>query len=867
MKRADRRFRSHSRRLVIVLVALAILVPGGYFAARDWAWPAYKDWREARLEHMANDFLAAKDYDNALITARRALRGSRQKPEYWKIAAAASKAMGQPDAIFYQERVVKLDDTLENRIELIRLALSHEDYHDAIDAIEGAGPAAKQSVDFHQLAAEVYGRVGRTVPARLHLYSLLSLRPDDKPAQLELAALELSDDTTRTNATVREKLRQLSQDPELRVRALALLLQDAVTGHDRAKAVEYAEQLNASKKLGDDQKVLVLAGLALGAPDRATEYQRRLEDAFRNDPGGVVALARYFENSGSQTDARQWLQSLPRNMQVDLKVQEAIASDYLAWQDWPRLDQAVSSEQWKDRDFMRHAFAAYSARQSGRTAEAGSEWRLAVIQAGNDVGHASELLRLLGQWGWQAEQYDVVWKLFALMPRNQEVTGQLIAWERAQGHTANLNRIFAKLVEFSGDDLTVKNNFAYTSLLLDANLSKAFELARSNYDADPKNPYYVTTEALALYKQDKSDEALAMLEKLDAPQLSSPERTLLHALFLAAAGRADRAADLLGGVKTKALLPEERQLAQNAEDKIAALEREHGQDLRLVALSHRGDIDRRKGWLAVMPEKVQATATDDMKTSDSLFAIGDIDGLGTQLRNQTWKQHEYLRMALVAYVARHRGNDAEARSYWGTALGAAAGDQERLDQLAALASHWQWEAERMDVLTRLFEIDASDPATLTQLLQYYRSAGRTAELVSVLSAYLSAHPDDEARRSVLAYYRMLSGLDVTRAYVAAHDAYEAAPDDGSRRLVYAFALWKQHRSAEAWKLLQASPDGGRDLVPVALLRAAVLSDLDRHDDAVQALNEFDRAHALPEESTLASVLASRLKSNRAVSQL
>jgi Flp pilus assembly protein TadD len=868
MKRAGPPSRFRPRRWIIVLVVLAILIPGGYYLARHVGWPAYKEWRTARLQRMAKDFMAAGDYDNALLTARRALRENRRSLDHWKIAAAAAKAMGQPDAIYYQQNVARIDKTLASRIELIRLALLHGDFHDAIDAIENADESAKHSAQFHELAAEVYTRIGRSVPAKLHLYSLLSLQPDDKKARLDLAALELADDTGRKNRQIRETLLELSREPGLRVRALSLLLRDAIDAGDRATAEKFADQLRTESKLTPEQKVLVFAGLVFGAPERAADYKRELESEFRNDADGVVALAHYYRKGGRRAEAQHWFDSLPREILTNPQVEEAIATDYLEWQDWARLDQALATQQWKGRDFMRHAYAAYSARRNGRTAEAGSEWRLAVIQAGDDVHQTSELLTLVGRWGWQTEQYDLVWKLFALMPRNQEVTNQLVAWERFQGHTANLNRIFGKLAEFSSDDPMITNNFAYTSLLLNANLSKAFEMARSNYEAEPKNPFYVTTEAFALYKQNKPADALVLLEKLDAPALSAPERTLFHALFLAATGEADRAADLLSGLKSKGLLPEERHLAEVATNQVAALERERGQDLRLVALSHRGEIDRSKGWLEALPEKVRATATEGMKTADSLFAIGDMTGLGAQLRKGTWDRHDYLRMALIAYAARARGDNAQARSYWGTALGAAAGDQERLRNLETLATRWNWQAEKMDVLTRQFQLDSDNRDTFTQLMNYYRAAGRTAELVSVLAAYLSSHPDDEAQRSELAYYRMLSGVDLSRAYVAAQSAYEAAPGDASRRMVYAFSLWKQHRAKEAWGLLEDLPDhNSGNVVPLALLRAAVLSDLERRDDAAQALKQFDAKRALPEEATLATVLASRLKSDRQVSQL
>ena len=113
---------------------------------------------------------------------------------------------------------------------------------------------------------------------------------------------------------------------------------------------------------------------------------------------------------------------------------------------------------------------------------------------------------------------------------------------------------------------------------------------------------------------------------------------------------------------------------------------------------------------------------------------------------------------------------------------------------------------------------------------------------------------------------MLSGLNVSRAYVTAQESYFAAPKDPRRQLVYAFALWKQRRPQEAWEVLETVKTDVADLVPIPLLRAAVLADMERRDDAAKYLKEFDASKALPEETRLATLVASKVKSDPRVSQ-
>jgi predicted Zn-dependent protease len=387
-----------------------------------------------------------------------------------------------------------------------------------------------------------------------------------------------------------------------------------------------------------------------------------------------------------------------------------------------------------------------------------------------------------------------------------------------------------------------------------------------NYQAEPENPYFVTTQAFALYKQNKPKEALALLETLRPSALSTPERVMFRALFRAAAGDGAGSADLLTGLRSTGFLPEERRLVARAMSDIAQLRGQKGQDLLLMALNSRGEIDRTKGWLRALPEDFRTNATVEMQTTDSLLAMGDMTAFAAQLRKGTWGEYEHLRLALTAYSERIRSGVTSSRSYWRTALGSASGSASKLGQLEALTSQWGWRPEQMDVLARRFDIDPGNKTAFTELMDFYRQAGRTAELVAVLNSYLSAHPDDQQQRCNLAYYSMLSGLNLARAYVVAQEVYRAAPNDANTTSVYAFALWKQRRAREAWELLEHVGAGGSPLVPVILLRAAVLADIDRKDEALKALTAFDTTNALPEEANLALILKSRLKENVRVTQ-
>ena len=112
------------------------------------------------------------------------------------------------------------------------------------------------------------------------------------------------------------------------------------------------------------------------------------------------------------------------------------------------------------------------------------------------------------------------------------------------------------------------------------------------------------------------------------------------------------------------------------------------------------------------------------------------------MRKGGWGEREHLRLALISYVAKGRSDEGSARSYWRTALGAAVGDATKLRELGKLAAAWDWSAEEMGALAKVFEIDPSNREAFDELMSHNRSEGRTAELVSVLNAYVSANPTD-----------------------------------------------------------------------------------------------------------------------------
>ncbi len=850
---ADRR-----TRIIVIWTVLVAVVVGGYFSARYLAWPAVKSWREARLNRMAEEFLAQGNYTDALLTARKNLKKNQRNLETWRLAYRIAEAKDSPEAVYYLDHVVKAGKKLPDRIAFIKLAMRHGYMRHAIEAVEGAGEEARDSAEFHQIAAEALQRANRAVAAKVHLYSLVQLRPDDHEAQLALAEAEFRDDVARPNLDLRRRIADIANDPELRVRALTLLVDDAVTRKDAQAATRFAEQLER-ETLEPAQALRVLDAYELADSSRLASYRDVLAKRFATDESGAAAWLRRELGLGHLTEARTWYRALPEDTQKKPAVAHAMADILLTVADWPALRQLLERSDWADEDYRRQAYLAYVARATGRPVEAQDAWKFAALKAGNKLPQLADLVARASQWGWNDQAAELLWKVFNLLPQNESVRDQLIAWERLQGNTSNLNRLFAKLLEADPDNLQAKNNLAYTSLLLGSNLTRAYAIARELYKEDPKNPFFATTQALALLRQGKYAEGLEVIESIGPVALAQPERAVLRARLRASAEPSENVADLVAGIPQRRLLPEERALARGAITEIARADKAAGAGRLLNERRADNEAHGRHGWTALLPADAVDLENPKVLAADTLFAAGDFAGLGQSLRSGAWGgSQEHLRLALLAFVGRQDGDLTASKNSWRAALATAGSDTTKLTALTTLAQAWEWRDEYFEAVDRRFARNAADTKALGELLQYYRAAGRTADMARVLSTHLQSQPGTPDQWSRFAYYSMLCNLNLSRAYVAAQKAYQAAPDQPGNRAIYAFALWKQRQFDAAWELLANAQPTGEGVAPRPLLEAMILADLQRAADASQRLKNYQAQDALPEEETLAATLRRKL---------
>lgn len=845
-----------------LLIALAIAVPvclgGGYLLAKRVLWPRYKEYRAASFERSAREFLDKGDYENAMLFVRKNLVANQQSTANWRLAAEISEKRQSPQALYYRKRLLALEPTLDNRLRLIRLALELRADTEAENALAGAGPEARDSAEFHELAARACLRTGNTVQAKYHLITLCELRPDNRVARLDLAEIRLAEASADDRPGIRSEIRALANDPTLRARALARLLTDATAHNEKQEALDLAAQLQREPELTVPHAVAIAQAIARFDAAALPEYITRLEQLAGDRPTDITRVGLFLITSGRADEAKSWLGRLPETVVTNVLVQRLNASVLAELRQWGELETFLRRGNWKDFEFERLSLLALAQRQQGNNEAFPETWRLALTNAADNSVKLEMLLQSASRWGWPDQRIEVLWRLFDQNPRNTTAQQQLFAYEQARRNTANINRLFSRLLEVSPNDPASKNNYAYTALLLGNTSTRAVNLAREASTADPKNPFFATTYALALLRTGQPAQARAVLDSISTFQLWQPERAIVHAAVLAADNASDQAEVLVANIDASNLLPEERQLLEDTRAAIARQRRETARSAQIAETlaAHRGAAA--KSILPLLPPALRDQPPLPLELADSLYSRDEFASLLKEFGTTPWEKHDFVRLALLAYASRQLGDTTAARESWRLAVNAAGTRTDLQRTLATLAGTWAWEEERIALLARILQREPGDQALVDELVTYYTRQKRTADLARTYGSTLDVAQPSAANRARFAYYSLLVGTNTSEAHVAAKAAFDQNPADLLAARALALSLWRQGQSRAGMQILgsqqvRIAPEVEMGLV-LALLHEA---DGDR-DGARKLLAGYDLSSALPEEKTLAAELSSRL---------
>jgi hypothetical protein len=137
----------------------------------------------------------------------------------------------------------------------------------------------------------------------------------------------------------------------------------------------------------------------------------------------------------------------------------------------------------------------------------------------------------------------------------------LLLIAQAQIDTTGLNALLKRMISQWPDEAPVRNDLAYTNLLLQQDVATATQMAEDLYAKEPSSLPHRITLSLARLRAGNTSEAVAVLDQLTGNMGPLEGRKLaIQAAALWANGQKTEAQTILQTVKIETLLPEERAL-------------------------------------------------------------------------------------------------------------------------------------------------------------------------------------------------------------------------------------------------------------------------------------------------------------------
>jgi hypothetical protein len=398
------------------------------------------------------------------------------------------------------------------------------------------------------------------------------LAPNEKAYQLQLGTLQLRARAPDRHAAGEEILKALRHDNAQRVPATRALISDGVARHQSGQGLlQLARELQEYPEATLSDRLLFLDILhQLGNPEFSS-YLSTLEKNCAANPADLGALLAWMSQNNLNLLALDYLKGLPTADLEKWPLPLAVAEIYARLKDWHKLESASKGTNWRQFEFLRHAYLARALRAQDKAAAAEHEWAAAVKAGTAQSDSTLVLVGTISQWGWDSEAVDLLWALAKYPEKQREAVQTLYRYYTKTGDTQGLYRVLVRLAELDSGNLDVQNNLAQISLLLNAKPDEARRTAAEVYRKMPANPAYATTYAYSLLSKGDAKGAGKIMSSMSSEQLRDPAISAYYGICLAAL-KDDRAREFLEVGRKARLLPEEKALMEKA---FVTLDAEH----------------------------------------------------------------------------------------------------------------------------------------------------------------------------------------------------------------------------------------------------------------------------------------------------
>jgi hypothetical protein len=552
--------RFYLKLLFWTLIAIVLLIALGW-GGRD----LYVRWQERRLTRRALVALQHGDEATASLAARTVLQLKPTSAPAARIVAQLGEKGGNRAALDWRRKVVAAEPhSVEDALALARCALQFNEPAVAVQALSKMDEQGKNQAGYHAVAATL-AEMKKDYETAIHEWELAAqMAPEETSYQLQLGTLQLQSNNQDRYLTGKATLTKLRENPTQRAAATRALITSGITRHESGQElVRLAQELQGYPDATLADRLIYLDFIhQIDSPD-FTAYLTKFEADVASNPVELGALLEWMSRNNLNLVALDYLKTVPADTLNRWPVPLAIAELYERLKDWRKLEQITKNANWRQGEFIRHAYLARALRAQDKLAAAEHEWAAAVKEASAQSSSAMALMRTTADWKWEKEMVELLWTLTNDPEKQKEAIQELYRYYERSSDSQGLYRVLVRWAELDPADLDVQNNLAQVGLLLDANPDDARKVAADLHQKAPSNPAYTATYAYSLLTKGFPKEAAKAMSSLTADQLRDPAISAYYGICLAAV-HDEKAREFLTAGQQAQLLPEEKKLIDKA---------------------------------------------------------------------------------------------------------------------------------------------------------------------------------------------------------------------------------------------------------------------------------------------------------------
>jgi len=547
---------------LVALGCAAVLILVG---AAWWARPAYRQYKQQRSLHQAQEFFARGDFRSGLLSLRQALVLNATNVTAVRLMADFVTQTQSPAALAWWQRVVELSPTLEHRTLLAAAALRVENppFPVAQQTINELATGGATNVPYHLLASQLALKMNRGDDAEFHLATVARLEPTNRMHQINLASLRLQARNPAVATAAREELAGLTQDAAWGATVLRSLIADALARTNGAAARDFSRQLLATTNATFSDRLQDLTATALAGDADLTPRLQQVQTESATNALWITQTALWLNQQQRPAETLAWFARIDPQLRELPPLALVEAEALIATRDWTGLELRLSGQKWEEQDFFRLAYLTRALREQGRTTTATANWDRAIGATLARSERVGALVQLAFNWGWREEGKALLWRLVKPGAREEWPLQNLLRIYTTENDTAGLYRVHEVLYQRHPESLPIKNNLAMLGLLLGQDLPRATQLAQELHKVAGTNGIFTSTYALALHLTGRSAEGLQVLQELAEAERTRREVAPYYALLQAACGAKEAMRPLLQEAARQAVLPEEKRLLES----------------------------------------------------------------------------------------------------------------------------------------------------------------------------------------------------------------------------------------------------------------------------------------------------------------